>query len=321
MLPSHPADRAALASVAAALLLVAVKFAAQALTGSVALLSSLVDSVLDLGASTLALLAVRHARQPPDAEHRFGHAKLEPLAALAQAGFISASVLYLIVSAVGRLLNPQPVQHTAIGVGAMLLSVLVTAALVLYQRHVVRRTGSLVIHADSLHYLSDLGSNLAVLLAIVLAGMFGWMRVDAVVALLIAAALAWGTLDIIREAVDQLMDRELPEAERERVRQAAAAVPGVRRVRAMRTRTAGRDRFVELAIELDGEMPLYRAHAIAHAVERAVREALPGADVTVHEEPVGGHGPGRLGETSDEAADAQSGQASPSRIARTAPDS
>ena len=289
LLPTHLADRAALASVITALVLVVVKFTAQALTGSVALLSSLVDSALDLGASLIAMLALRHARRPPDADHRFGHAKLEPLAALAQTGFIAASVLYLLASAVGRLVNPQPVLHAGIGIAAMLLSVVVTGALLLYQRHVLRRTGSMVIRADSLHYASDLAANVAVLLAIVLAGHFGMTRVDAVIALLIAAALAWGTLDLIREAVDQLMDRELPDAVRENIRQAVIAVDGVQRLRAMRTRAAGNARFAELAVELDADLPLHQAHAIAHAVEAAVRQVLPGADVTVHQEPVGSH--------------------------------
>ena len=156
------------ASVATALTLIAVKLVAWVLTDSVSLLSSLIDSVLDAVASIVNLLAVRHALIPPDREHRFGHGKAEPLAALAQATFISGSAVFLVFEASHRFFSPEPLEHMELGIWVMLFSIAVTFALTRFQSHVVRKTGSLAIHADSLHYLGDLLVNAAVIVALLL---------------------------------------------------------------------------------------------------------------------------------------------------------
>ena len=156
VLTGEPSDRlkkvAAIAAVAVAAVLICAKAVAYFATGSVSLLSTLVDSLLDLAASIINLIAIRHAAQPADREHRFGHGKAEPLAGLGQSTFIAGSAVFLLVQAGERLVQRQPISNEAIGIGVMVLSIVLTLGLVLFQRRVIRTTGSLAIGADALHY-------------------------------------------------------------------------------------------------------------------------------------------------------------------------
>ncbi len=188
------------ASVAAALALIAAKLAAWALTDSVALLSTLVDSVIDAAASAINLLAVRHALQPADREHRFGHGKAEPLAGLGQSAFIAGSALFIVIEAAKRLSSPEPVSNQTVGIAVMLASIVVAFLLVRFQRRVVRETGSLAIRADSLHYVGDLLTNAAVVVSLLLDSELGWRRADPLFAMAIAATLLWSAWTIARES-------------------------------------------------------------------------------------------------------------------------
>ncbi len=274
-------------AVSVALVLIAAKLGAWLLTGSVALLSSLIDSVLDAFASIVALVAIRQALTPADKEHRFGHGKAEPIAALGQAAFIVGSALFLSVEAVRRLWSPQPVGQQEIGIAVMVFSILVTLALVAFQAHVIRRTGSLVVSADSLHYKGDLLINLSIIASLVLTGWFDFPLADPVFALGIAAYLLWNARGIGGEALDMLMDRELPDEERRAILALARAHPGVLGVHDLRTRAAGPIRFIQMHLELDGDTRLAEAHEIADAVEAEIEAAFPGADVIVHQDPHG----------------------------------
>ena len=196
------ATRAALAT---ALLLALAKAVAWWLSGSVSLLAGLTDSLLDGAASLLNLIAVHYALRPADEDHRYGHGKAEALAGLAQALFVGASAVLVAVQAIERLQHPQPLGAQTLGIAVMLLSLAMTVALLLFQRHVVRVTGSTAVRADSLHYRSDLLLNSGILLALVLAG-FGWQRLDPLFGLGIAAYILWSAVSIVREAVAVLMD-------------------------------------------------------------------------------------------------------------------
>ena len=273
------------ASTGTALSLVLLKLAGWWLTDSVALLSSLVDSLLDGMASLVTLLAVRQSLIPPDREHRFGHGKAEPLAAIAQASLISGSALFLIVEAMRRLFDPEPVTHGDFGILVMVVSLLATLLLTGFQHYVVRRTGSVAIRADSLHYLSDLLMNAAVILALVLTSQFGWALADPLLALAIAAYILRGALRIGLDAYDMLMDRELPDAERRRILDLVRQHSEVLGVHDLKTRASGRTTFIQLHLEIDGGMTLYRAHAIAEAVEAELQTAYPNAEVTIHQDP------------------------------------
>ena len=279
--------RATYASVAVGAVLAAAKLAAWLFTGSVTILSSLLDSFVDVAASAVILVSVHHALRPPDRSHRFGHGKAEPLGALAQAAFIAGSGLFVVFQAVDRLIDPEPLRSTAIGIAVMVLSIIGTAALVGYQRYVVRITGSLAIAADSLHYKGDLLINLAVIATLAAYARFGIVWLDPLVALAIAAYLLVNAVSVGRSAFDLLMDRELPERDRKRIETVVRADARVRGLHDLRTRSSGTTAFIELHLELDGTLTLNEAHDIADAVEASLSDAFPGAAIIIHQEPAG----------------------------------
>lgn len=275
-----------MASVAVAAVLITAKALAFLATGSVSLLASLVDSLIDSAASLINLFAVRYALTPADHEHRFGHGKAESLAGLMQTLFIVASSAYLIHEAIHRLFEPEPVARYGLGIAVMVFSLLATTGLVTFQRYVIRRTHSAAIKADSLHYQADLLGNAAVLLALFLA-QWGWSIADPILALFIAAYLLFSTREIITQALNELLDRELPEEQRLMILQIAGDHPSVQGVHDLRTRRAGRTVIVQLHIELDDQMPLIQSHHVADEVEAAIRARVRGADVVIHQDPVG----------------------------------
>lgn len=278
---------ASVASVGAALFLIVLKFGAFLQTGSVSLLSTLFDSALDAAASIVNLIAVRQALVPPDPEHRFGHGKAEPLAGLVQVAFILGSSVLLLTEVIDHFMTPQPVSAPEVGVAVMLISLAVTGALVLLQRHVVRRTGSMAIRSDQVHYVSDFLTNISVIAALVLSTHLGWWWIDPAIGLAIAVFIAATATRIGKEALDMLMDREMDEADRTRIKEIVRAHPEVLNLHDLRTRAAGRDRFIQFHLELDGSLSLSDAHRISDAVEADVRAAFPGAEVIIHEDPAG----------------------------------
>ncbi|HKJ83790.1 MAG TPA: cation diffusion facilitator family transporter [Mariprofundaceae bacterium] len=284
----HEAGRlmklATYASTATALLLIAAKLVAWFWTDSVSIMATLIDSCLDALASLVNLFAVRHALQPADSKHRFGHGKAEPLAGLGQAAFIAGSAGFLILESVGRLLHPKPLHVIGVGVGVMLFSIAVTVALLIFQRHVVRRTGSTAIRADSLHYKTDLLVNAGVVLALALSS-YGWAGFDAVIAIGIAGYIFYSAWDVAMEGIHHLMDHELPEEDRERIRELVLSQKHVRGMHDLRTRRSGTTPFIQLHLELDDNLTLYRAHAISDAVEARIIKAYPNAEVIIHEDP------------------------------------
>ena len=279
--------RATWAAVATAGLLIVAKFAAYVSTDSVSVLSTLLDSMLDAAASMVNLVAVRTALQPADREHRFGHGKAEPLAGLGQSTFIAGSALFLLFEVGNRLINPQPVERGAVGIAVMVLSIVVTVVLVLYQRRVIRETRSMAIAADSLHYFSDILVNGSVIVALLLATHLGWRFIDPLFGAGIAAYILFTAWQIARGAFDMLMDRELPDAERARIRALALANPAVRAVHDLRTRGAGPKSFVQLHLEMDAGISLIEAHKVSDDVERTIVGEFPGAEVIIHQDPEG----------------------------------
>ena len=273
------------ASVATAILLVGLKTWAWLASGSVSLLASLVDSLTDSLASIVNLFAVRLALRPADDNHPFGHGKAESLSALAQSAFIGGSAVFLLLNAVERLLHPQPLQQTTLGIAVMLVSLLLTLALVLFQRWVLRRAQSQAVSADSLHYVTDFASNIVVLVALVLAA-WGWQRADAVLALLLGGWIFWSAAKIAIEAVNTLMDKALSPADVARIEAAALAVPGVLGIHDLRTRLSGARHFIQMHIDLDARLNIVEAHDIAVAVAAQIRALFEEAEVIVHQDPV-----------------------------------
>ena len=279
--------QATLFSVAVALVMVALKLAAWILTGSVALLSTLIDSTLDGLSALVNFLAIRHALEPADHDHRFGHAKAEPLAGLAQSAFIGGSALFLIVEAAQRLFEPDPVGNPLFGIVVMVIAIVVTLALVLFQKMVVARTGSLAISADHLHYMGDLFMNGAVIVSLVISSQLHFDQADPLFAIGIACYLIWGAWQIGRRSYDLLMDKEMPEEQRHRIAAICLAQPGIRGVHDLRTRSAGLAEFIQVHVTMNPQITLLEAHDISERVEEALRGAFPAADVIIHQDPEG----------------------------------
>jgi ferrous-iron efflux pump FieF len=278
--------QATTASVVVAIALALVKFVAVWLSGSVALLASALDSALDASASLVNAAAVRYALKPADAEHRFGHGKSEALAGLAQACLITGSGTFVILRASERLAHPQPIAATGVSFVILVIALFATLGLVLYQRRAIRLTGSHAIKADALHYASDLASNLAALLAVVAAHL-GFLQADAWFAIAIALATFYGALAIGWEVFQILMDRELPIETQERIRVIVLSHDEVKGLHALRTRRSGSTMLIQFHLELDPELSVLKSNRIVHEVSRALEQALPGADVLIHQDPAG----------------------------------
>ena len=279
--------RTAWAAVATAAILIAMKLVAYLITDSIAMMASLADSGLDLFASSINLLAIRQALTPADAEHRFGHGKAEPLAGLMQGAFIAGSVAFLSIESVSRLIQPHKIEHGGVALGVMGVSIAITLGLVILQQITVRRTGSLAIGADRMHYAGDLVTNAGVIVGVVLSTQFGLLEADPVIGLGVAAVLSLSAFHVLRQSYDQLMDRELPDAERDRIKSIVMGNADVLNLHDLRTRAAGISTFIQLHIELDPAISLTRAHEVSDAVEADICRAFPNAEIIIHQDPAG----------------------------------
>lgn len=280
------ARRAAIASVCSALLLGALKAWAVVETGSVAVLASLADSVLDLFASLVTLGGVHWASQPADENHRFGHGKAEALAALFQVVVIAISAFAILMRAFSRLQEGDLAASPEAGIAVSVIAILVTLALTRYQKHVIARTGSVAIGADHIHYSSDLMLNAAVILALGLdaAGVAG---ADPVFGIGIALWLLFGAWRASEAAIDQLMDKEWPEEKRRAFVEVAARNPALRSLHDLRTRSSGNRDFVQFHIAMNPRMTVAEAHDVIEALERELGGAFPGAEILIHVDPEG----------------------------------
>ena len=275
---------AGLASTATAAVLILAKLIAWLLTGSSSLLASLTDSLMDISASLINLFALRYSLTPADHDHSFGHGKAESLASLAQAAFITGSALVLVMNGFSRLVNPEPLKNLDIGIWVTVGSLALTLVLVTFQSLVVQKTQSQAIRADRLHYQSDVLFNIGVLLALG-CSWYGWLWADGLFAILLGLFILKGAVQIGYEAVQTLLDRQLPAEERALIEELAVSVVGVHGIHDLRTRQAGPLRFIQLHLELDDALPLVQAHELADQTEALILAKFPGADVIIHMDP------------------------------------
>jgi ferrous-iron efflux pump FieF len=278
---------AAMASIAAGAILLGIKGWAAWSTGSTAMLGSLADTALDLVASVATLIGVGIAAHPPDDKHRFGHGKAEAIAALFQIVLISLSALGIASRAVEQFFAGSRVQSAGNGIGVSLAAIAVTLLLVGWQRHVVRRTGSLAISTDSTHYQSDLLLNLAVIAALVLDRYAGLSGADPLFGLAIAGWLGWGAWGASKQVLDQLMDHEWPSEKKERLLALLAGNPDISGVHDLRTRTSGNRDFVQFHVWVDADMTVREAHKVTDALESKLRSAFPDTEILIHTDPEG----------------------------------
>ena len=279
--------RAALASISMALFLVALKTYAAWDTGSVAMLGSLADTALDLIASLITFFGVRWAAMPADEEHRYGHGKAEALAALVQVILISISAMGIAWRAVDRLTSRAPTEGLELGIGVSVIAMVATFALLGYQRYVIRKTGSVAIMTDHVHYQTDVLLNVAVIAALALDQLLDWRLADPFFGFAIAAWLIYGAWSAASHSIDQLMDREWPEGEREAFLAAAADYPELAGLHDLRTRTSGAHRFVQFHVWVPGDWTVVEAHQRMDAVEEKLQHRFPGTEIIIHLDPEG----------------------------------
>ena len=279
--------RAALASVAMACGLIALKTYAAWSTGSVAMLGSLADSGLDLLASLVTLYGVRLAAQPADHDHRFGHGKAEALAALFQVMLITASAAGIAWRAVMALGSNAATQGAEFGIGVSVIAIVATVFLLAYQRRIIRQTGSVAILADNVHYQSDVLLNGSVIVALVLDQYLGWHQADPIFGIIIALWLAFGAFRASSSAIDQLMDKEWPEDMRRDFIEVAARQPGIKGIHDFRTRHSGAHDFAQFHMEVARDITVADAHVVVEGVERALRKAFPKVELLIHLDPEG----------------------------------
>jgi len=272
------------ASISVASILIVAKLVAWGMSGSISILATLIDSVLDALASLINLVAVRHALTPADKEHRFGHGKAEALAGLSQSMFIVGSAGFLLFEAGRRIINPIPVEASGIGMLVMVFSIFATMLLLGLQNHVIRKTNSTAIKADAVHYRADLLVNGSVILALWLSTR-GWAGFDALFALAIAVYILYSAWEIIRLSYDHLMDRELPDEQRELIKQRVLQHKKVRGLHDLRSRHSGVMTFIQLHLELDDDLSLLEAHKISDEVEMNLLKVFPGSEIIIHIDP------------------------------------
>jgi ferrous-iron efflux pump FieF len=279
--------RAAIASSAMAITLIGLKAYASIETSSMAMLGSLADSGLDLVASLIVLMAVRIAAQPADHEHRFGHGKAEALAALVQVILISFSAMFIAFRSTQRLIGGAETGQAELGIAVSVIAMVLTIALITYQRHVVKRTGSLAIGTDRLHYSSDLLLNGSVIAALALDQLLGLTGADAVFGLLIAAWLLWGAWRASSHAMNQLMDREWPDELRESFLAAAKEYPELAGLHDFRTRTSGTHNFAQFHVWVPADWTVQEAHDRLDRAEEELQKRFPNTEILIHVDPEG----------------------------------
>ena len=276
---------AGFAAISVAATLVVLKAWAWWATGSLSVAASLADSALDLLASGANLAAILYAARPPDAEHQFGHDAIEDVAALGQALIVAASAGAILWNAVGRIAEPVPLAAEEAGITVMVISLALTAALVLFQRNVARQTGSRVVASDALHYLSDALPAAGAIAALAASAWLGIGWLDPSLSILAAGVLMRGAWSIARDAFSGLLDRELDPRQIERIEMIAGAEPGLRGFHDLKTRRSGSRIYIQIHVEIDGTRSLNDAHAIGARLRHRLLAEFPRAEVIVHKDP------------------------------------
>ncbi len=272
-------------SVATAILIIIIKIIAWIYTDSLSLLASLADSVLDVIASLLNLFAVHYALQPADDDHRFGHGKAEDIASFAQSAFIAGSAMFIVIQAIGRTIDPHPLQNEIIGIAVMIASIVFTVALLSFQKYVIAKTNSSVIKADFLHYITDVFVNIMVIISFLASMYMDIGSIDTIMSFAIAAYIFKGSWQVGRRAFDNLMDKEMPDADRMKIVECILSDKNVLGMHDLRTRISGMKSFIQFHVELNGEITLKSANQIADNLEHSISQLYPNAEVIVHQDP------------------------------------
>jgi cation diffusion facilitator family transporter len=276
-----------LLSIAAALVTLALKFFAYGLTGSVGLFSDAIESLVNLLASATALFSLWYAAKPVDADHTYGHEKIEYFSSGLEGSLILVAAGSIAWSAVHRLLHPQPLEELGVGLGVSIVAAGINLAVALMLLRVGKRHRSIVLEADGQHLMTDVWTSVGVVIALVLVKWTTWETLDPLIALAVALNVAWTALGLVRRSFNGLMDHALPESEQRLVRDVLEAhMQSGTHFHAVRTRQAGARRFVDYHLLVPGEWSVTQAHEFSDTIEDALRQALPAIEITVHIEPI-----------------------------------
>lgn len=267
--------------------LVLMKLIGWFITGSTAVLGSLADSGIDLFGSIAAAGAARFAAMDPDDNHKFGHHKAEALFALIQVALISVSATLVISESIRHLLNPEPLQQPHVAVWVLAIALIATLMLVSFQTLAIKKVDSLIVRADRAHYLGDVLALSGALAAVTIGEYFNIPRLDAIAGLVMGGFLVIAAWQVMNIAIPQLMDEELPEHDKLKIKTILEKDKNVIGYHALRTRKAGGKRFIQLDIQLDAELSFREAHDITDAVELALESAFSDTDVIIHADPIG----------------------------------
>lgn len=278
---------AALASISTAIILTCIKGTAAFLTGSLSVLSSTADSLADVVSSIITLIAVIYAEKPLTCEHRYGYGKIEAVSALVQAAFISGSACFILYDAAYRLTHPVILKQTALGITVMIISLILTMALIGYQKYVIRQISSQAIEADNKHYIIDLAANSAVLISLLAVHYLQWEWVDMLMAVIVSVYLIFTAWQICVRALEEITDREIDSESKSQIIRSVLSVEGVRGYHDFRSRISGSRWFIEIHLEFDGNLSLFEAHKIADAAEAKIFALYPHAQVIIHQDPFG----------------------------------
>ncbi len=278
---------ASLLSLCLALFLTFLKMFAALSTGSLAILSSFADSLSDVFASFVSLIAIKFSLRPPSCTHRYGYFKAESISALIQAAFIAGSGLFVLYRGFERFVRPSSVEHTTLGLLVMALSFVLTWALIVFEQYVVKKTNSVAINADRAHYVSDLLSNFSVVVSLVCVSYFNATWVDTLTAFVVSIYLLYFAFHIAKQAVVLLMDHELPVLIRQDVANIVQSVEGIKGFHDFRSRDLGGHYFFEIHLEMDSDMSLLKAHELSQKVEDKIAEKYPNAQIMTHQDPFG----------------------------------
>lgn len=276
---------ASVASIATALTLILLKLVTFFLTGSMAILSSLFDSIQDSMTSVVNFFAVKHASEPADKEHRFGHGKAQALGAMTQGFIIAAASVFLLKESIHRLMEPQPIAEIGLGIGITVFALIATFILITFQKFVIKKTNSLSIRADMAHYTGDIMMNVGVIVSMLMAYYLKWTFVDSLFGIMVAGYLLTVVYQILKEAVTVLMDTELSTSFRKKIKTMTLTFPEVKDIYQLKTRQSGDCIFVQFCVSLDKKLTLEQAHHITDKIETALKQKLPTVQVIIHPEP------------------------------------
>jgi ferrous-iron efflux pump FieF len=272
------------ASVSVAVFLILLKLVAWSQSDSVSLLATLIDSILDAFASIINLFAVKHSLSPADKEHRFGHGKAEALAGLSQSLFIAGSAIFLLIEVCNSIINPVEIKFPITSMIVVAITILVTLMLVTFQQYVIRKTQSVAISADALHYKSDILMNTAVIVALWLSTI-SLSIFDPIIGGLIACYIIYSAWSILTVSMDQLMDRELPDDVRANIKKIVCAHPKALGLHDLRTRHSGTMTFIQFHLEIEDELTLFQAHNVSDEIEAALENTYPKSEIIIHIDP------------------------------------